>query len=197
MTVFDQGWMLRIISWINGTAQLTTGALASPTGSDTNVVTGTAGSANDQAIWDANGDVIGLPVAAFSAYHNTTQNTGNGADAAMSFNTEEYDHGSNFASSAFTAPVNGIYHFDALFRVNAAYSTLRITLYVDTGGGYAEVRRFNMYAGTTAGQSAAISADLSLSSGDKVKVYSQANSALAIGPDATGNYFSGHLIRKT
>lgn len=196
MIDLDQGWIERIIKWLNSTARLTTSAFASPTGSDTNVVTGTAGSANDQAVWDANGDVVGLPIAAFSAYHDTAQNTGNGADAALSFNTEEYDHGSNFASSAFTAPVDGIYHFDALMRATATFSSIRINLYVNTGGGYTQVRRAIVQAGGT-GTTCSISADLALSSGDLVKVYAYGNSAISLGSGANAIYFNGHLIRAT
>lgn len=138
---------------------------------------------------------------AFRAYHNTTQTSGNATFAAMSFNTEDYDEGSDFASSEFTAPADGIYHFDARAHVSGAHSRFLISLYKDTGGGYSETARGVDHAATSSSQAsgtgANVSADLKLNSGDKIRVYSFGSSALTIASGSATTYFSGHLVRLT
>lgn len=64
----------------------------------------------------------------FLAYHNTTQSLADGSK--VSFNTEVYDTGSNFASSRFTAPVAGFYFFHAqLFIQSGSTGTNRLRVY--------------------------------------------------------------------
>lgn len=64
----------------------------------------------------------------FSAYHNTTQSVADGAK--VSFNTEDFDTGGNFASSRFTAPVAGFYQFNAqIFVQSGSTGTNRLLLF--------------------------------------------------------------------
>src|ERR1043165_2508922 len=73
---------------------------------------------NDAAFNDSTGinlqynNLVGLSNPyKFSVYHNTTQSITTGADRQISFNTEDYDTNSNFASNNYTAPVAGFYMF--------------------------------------------------------------------------------------
>ena len=58
---------------------------------------------------------------AFFAYNSVTDTnqTGNGGVAAIDFNTEVYDVGSNFASDTFTAPATGKYFLTTTVLINS------------------------------------------------------------------------------
>lgn len=56
----------------NTISNLTTAMLASPTGSDTNVVTGTAGTSGDLAQWNVDGDIVDGPTPPTGAIVGTT-----------------------------------------------------------------------------------------------------------------------------
>lgn len=133
---------------------------------------------------------------AFRAYHNTTQSSGNATFAATSFNTESYDLGADFASSEFVVPVSGVYHFDARVHTTSSNTRLIISLFKDTGSGYAEAARGVDHSGTggAAGQGSIVSSDLKLSAGDKIKVYSFGDSSLNLSGGTEAAYFSGHFI---
>ena len=134
---------------------------------------------------------------AFRAYGSSAQNSGAGAFAAMTFPTEVYDYGADFASNEFTAPVNGLYHFNARTHTTGTPTRFIIALYVNpAGAGYAEHTRGSDWAHTTgeAGTSALVSADIPLNSGDKVKAYCYGNVAVALNTASTTTYFCGHLV---
>jgi len=63
--------------------------------------------------------VAGRP--SFSAFRSATvtNQTGAGANPTVTFDTEVFDNGSNFASNTFTAPVTGIYRLSARVLVSA------------------------------------------------------------------------------
>jgi hypothetical protein len=133
---------------------------------------------------------------AFLATHSSSQNTGNGAFAAMSFNTESFDYGSDFASSEFTAPVNGFYFFFGRTHTTDANTRLILALFTNTGSGYAEALRGVDHAGTGggAGQGPNFAGGVYLDAGDTAKMYSFGNAALSLSANLPNTYFGGFLV---
>lgn len=66
----------------------------------------------------------------FSAYKSSTTQTASTGDL-ITFDVEDYDTNSNFASSLYTAPVAGKYHFDAGVYVSSASTTTQLQLYAN------------------------------------------------------------------
>lgn len=133
---------------------------------------------------------------AFLATHNASQNSGNGSFAAMSFNTEVFDYGGDFASSEFVAPVDGVYHFEARTHAGDGSITRAIlSLYVNRGSGYAEECRGTDYAATLgAGTGVVVTGLLQLDAGDSVKVYSFYSATKSLLADIPSTHFSGFLV---
>jgi hypothetical protein len=130
----------------------------------------------------------------FSAYSTTAQNTGNAAFSMVNFQIEEYDVGSNFASSTFTAPVTGYYHFNSRVGTTANAAILIISLYKNG----AEAKRGQDVRGVSGAtpEGVVVSADMKLTAGDTVDVRVYGNAALAMDVTQTGCYFTGHFIGK-
>lgn len=76
---------------------------------------------NDYLTVDVNGNVTMPSQPAFQVNKgNSTQaNIAVNSDVLVTFNTETFDIGSNFASNTFTAPVTGKYVFSFLLRVDS------------------------------------------------------------------------------
>jgi len=63
---------------------------------------------------------------AFSVYQSSSvdeQSLATGTWTRITLDSENYDKGSNFASNYFTAPYDGIYHFDAKILLDGNYDT--------------------------------------------------------------------------
>lgn len=133
---------------------------------------------------------------AFRATHSTAQSTASNAFQAMAFDSEVYDYGANYAANEFTAPVAGLYIFIARAYTTSANSRFLLSLYKNTGSGYAEDSRGVDHAGSggTSGQGSEVVAHIPLQVGDKVKVYSFGNTTLSMPGTPAELYFSGHLI---
>jgi len=133
----------------------------------------------------------------FRAYHNTTQNTGNGAFAAMSFNTELFDTNSNFASSTYTVPVSGFYLFGGRYHISTGSPT-RVIVSVYKNG--SEISRgVDFSASGSAGTGVEVTALLQVSASDTIGLYSFGNTTLTITTSSTGadNNFWGILESRT
>lgn len=61
---------------------------------------------------------LGLGTVAFHATNSAAQSVTSGAWATATFNTEQFDTSSNFASSAFTAPTTGLYMFGGGYLID-------------------------------------------------------------------------------
>jgi len=115
--------------------------------------------------------------ASFRAYPSAMSAgvTGTGTPATVAFNTEEFDNGSNFASNTFTAPVSGVYIFNANLQLDAITGTTGsyLSLYVNSTTDY-----YMTQTDFTPGQEVGASAQyivngsqiLELSAGDTVVV---------------------------
>lgn len=86
--------------------------------------------------------------------------------------TEEYDPGSVFSGSTFTAPVNGIYHIDAKIGLTASTTDLvnNVIVFRLKKNGFAQSREqvFAFIETPTGGYSYSISTDLQLVAGDLI-----------------------------
>lgn len=134
---------------------------------------------------------------AFMARKNTDA-TGVGTSAAVvTFQTTEYDIGSDFNTSTnrFTAPTTGYYHFDAALQVNslgnAKFGT--ISIYVN-GSLYNQGSR--TYQGSSGNPQFNLSTDIKLTSGDYVEIWFAHNDGTKTieGNTAGRTWFCGHLL---
>lgn len=133
---------------------------------------------------------------AFHAYHNTTQSIGSGF-TAMSFNTELFDRGGDFASNVFTAPQTGIYFFNARWHTASAPQRVLMSIYVDSGSGYAEAIRgvdISESDNLAPGIGTACSGIVSLTAGDTVRAYGFCNTSVNAVAGQALCYFQGYLI---
>lgn len=158
---------------------------------------------NDDALADGSGLDDGAVIdtkwrneVAFRANVNATQNTGNATFADMSFATEQYDIGADFASSQFTAPVNGVYHFSGSCGTNTNSTRLIISLFDSTNS---ELIRGSESTSSSnvASTGASFSGDISLTAGTIVKCRTFGNTTLTLTTDTARNWFSGHLVTRT
>lgn len=132
----------------------------------------------------------------FRAYASGNTTLTDNTPVKISLATESYDYNNNFASSTYTAPVNGVYHFDGCVT-HASVSSAPVGAYtaIYKNGGAV------LYGGRYAGSSSillgiSVSGDVLLAANDTVEMYHQQDSGgneLAIA-DETATYFSGHLV---
>lgn len=130
----------------------------------------------------------------FRAYNSSTTTLTDNSTVQVLFQTEIYDYNNNFASSAYTAPFDGVYNFSGSVAIDSAVSTpvdMIITIFVD-GAGHTQGGRM------TAGSDFAlnIAADIFLRAGQVVTLRFFQNSA---GNEATNaqifyTWFAGHLV---
>jgi hypothetical protein len=115
----------------------------------------------------------------------------------MTLATEEYDFGGNFASNVFTAPFDGVYHFDANWSIGGSDTGVRYMHWL-VGGLYRK-GRVSFNPGTTATIDVPLSGDFYLLAGTTVKpeVYQSGGATLSstVSSDSS-NSFSGHLVGK-
>lgn len=134
-----------------------------------------------------------LSTVAFAA--TITQSIPNNSYTTLTGFSELFDKGSNFASGTFTAPYDGIYHFDVSIKIdNLSSGTTqgRVECNIEVnstpvayGHGWTTLNTYDPSA--TAG------ATVQLNAGDLVKIsaYQQSNGSQTPG---SGSTFSGHLI---
>ena len=115
---------------------------------------------------------VANPKVGFSAKTSANYTIPSGAFLTMPFYTEDFDDGTNYADSMFTAPVTGVYHFDVQLNWNIMSTStgLNVTQLIINGTTYTESILPNS---NTSYVSNKLSANVKLTQGDvvKVKVY--------------------------
>ena len=156
---------------------------------------------------------------AFSVYQSTSvhnQAIATGTWTRITLDSENYDNGGNFASNYFTAPYNGIYHFDAKILLDGDYDTdagdfdagerLDCALfknavsatYGHTGLRVASSLHLVVYAIDNSILEARLSTDLELDAGDYIGMYGYHTSGVEQHTYSTAiddwTRFTGHLV---
>jgi|GEM_PF-5665276 len=112
----------------------------------------------------------------------------------VQFNTEEYDEANNFipgATSEFTAPSAGIYHFDAVVTFTGTSTRYDVAFFVNG------IQKKNTLWHMTSGLlSIPVNGDLKLNAGDKVDVRIYGSGAPGVILAGSGPWinFSGHKV---
>lgn len=131
----------------------------------------------------------------------TTQSIPDNSATTVTSYTETVDYGADFASGVFTAPYNGLYHFDLSFGItNLVSSTdgrVQSNIQIDTGSGYADVAfGFADGDGTNADPQANVSITIPLVAGNTVRataLHFSGGAESLTGP----SFFSGFLIARS
>lgn len=134
----------------------------------------------------------------FSAYRQSSANSGSATFALVTFDNKLFDTGSNYSTSTglFTAPVAGFYQFNAGIGF-ASNSADTIASLFKNG---AEYRRGNRQKSTSSLSGSTVSDLIQLAIGDTVSVeaFGSVTTALDIsGSPAVNNFFSGYLVSST
>lgn len=132
----------------------------------------------------------------FRARRTTAANTGNGAFAKISFQTEDFDTNGDYDATTnyrYTAPVDGFYYFSAMMNVSSNVATI-ITLYKNG----TEIRRGNQQSASAAFASE-VSDLIQLTAGQYVEVYAYGGSTggFDVSTVAVQPTFSGFLVSRT
>lgn len=148
-----------------------------------------------------NGNPIQAEAVAFLVRRTTSQTISTSTVTKIQFATEVYDEGSDYDSSTnyqFTAPYDGIYHFNANTQLDAMGSESYIYLYVDNAlylGGHGVWTSV-----ATDDEFTSISADVKLTAGQVVDVrlwHNAGANRTLLGDSSYRVWFSGHLIART
>ena len=128
----------------------------------------------------------------FAASKTSAQTISAATWTKVTFNVEDWDTNSNFASDRFTPTVAGYYQISGMYTVNGSGTESRCNIYKN-GSSFKTLGASNPYvAGSSNGGSALIYFD---GSSDYVEIYAynQASAACLTGADL--NYFQGIGIR--
>lgn len=129
----------------------------------------------------------------FKAIVTTTYNTTPVAFTKLTFNTKSYDYNTNFSTStsAYTAPVAGVYRFNANFQTGGAATGRMFLTFYKNG---TEIQRGP--DGSFTAFSTSIAGDFLLAASDTVTVYYYVNDTIPVKATAESVSFSGSLVHK-
>ena len=138
---------------------------------------------------------LGIQGPAFSAYKSSNQSVSNGTATKITFDTEEFDTASCFASSAFTPNVAGYYSFTAAIAWAAGTGTANM-YFMKNGSRFKDGTSDALdYTSNTTNAASLIYMN---GSTDYVEVYgfqSSGGSLIAVGTTANYTYFQAVLAR--
>jgi len=140
-------------------------------------------------------------ISAFRVTQANQQSIANATWVRVIFNAEEYDLNSDMTATAFTAPVDGIYHFDGGMMYDSVEWTQGEKIYLAFRvNNTAKAQRYiEVDATNTKPFGIAFGTKLSLNVTDYVEmwVYQDSGAALTMIAQAIYNFFDGSLVRKT
>lgn len=122
-----------------------------------------------------------------------------GSGTKVNFQTEDYDYNNNFASSTYTAPVAGVYHFNARVELTTTISG-GIAFYVFLKVNSTEITRGSQRGASFAtSDGVVLSDDILLAANDTVTIYAYQDShgAESTYTGTEHTFFSGHLVHAT
>lgn len=131
------------------------------------------------------------PAIGFSAWSSAVQSL-TGSSAIVAFDTEEYDDGNNFASNGFTAPRDGVYHFDAHVRLNGNTTAgvyCWLAFYVNSNNKKTSTTQTGIDKWGISN-----SADLKLHAGEVVTVHYYGPALSTADASVMNTWFMGHLV---
>ncbi len=129
----------------------------------------------------------------FKAIVTTTYNTTPTAMTKLAFNTKSYDYNTNFSTStsAYTAPVAGVYRFNANFQTGASATGRMFLTFYKNG---TEIQRGP--DGSFSAFSTSIAGDFLLAATDTMTVYYYVADTIPVKATAESVSFSGSLVHK-
>ncbi len=140
---------------------------------------------------DLTSDGAGLPGAGFAAYASSA--TSGSATDSVSFDTEQYDDASAYdpVTSIYTAPTDGLYHFNAHARMTSMTDGEYIWIGFQVNGSLAR----DVTSQTSANVFGLhISSDLKLYAGDEVRVVIFYGSSWTTVVGEVNTWFNGHKV---
>lgn len=135
----------------------------------------------------------------FRAWDSGGTTLTDGSEVQINLATEDYDVNGNFASSAYTAPINGVYHFDGHVEISGAIVT-PVFMQARIYKGATRIMRGVRHINTATNSSSLVSGDVLLAAGDVITLKAVQDSAGNETTDTTDNsctYLSGHLVHAT
>jgi hypothetical protein len=135
---------------------------------------------------------------AFRVYKTSTQSIPNTDVKTITWEAEDFDLGNDFelANNRFIAPVNGVYHFDAVSHWASGTAAGKFQLQLKINNGL----EYDIHCSAPASvQVCSLSALLKLDSGDPVTVdvYQTTGSSRDLNSAKHNTYFTGHLVQET
>lgn len=132
---------------------------------------------------------------AFKAYASASTSAGASAWTKVALATEAYDYGSDFASSTFTAPVAGVYNFNAAISIipGASGETYIASLYKN---GAEWTRGDRVASASTTEITVNVNDDILLAANDTVELYVNNGSggSKTVQPGQSKTRLAGHLV---
>ena len=157
--------------------------LATPSGAN-------LASALTSALPESKGGTGWTSMVKFHAYKTADQTTTGGSYEQITFPSEEFDTGSNFASSAFTAPVAGKYIFGASLYCATGSRIINVALYKNG----TQIKRLAGSGGTRNGDIFTGTVTVSLAANDVMTIYSYTDGATTYTGAQSIAYFWGELL---
>lgn len=132
----------------------------------------------------------------FSVYRAAAANTGNGAFAKITFDTEVFDTNNNFSAGTYTAPVAGFYQLSASVLINNTVSGVDLAVEVYKNGA-GHKRLSEITSSSTLAHSLSGSVLVESAAGDTWDIYVYASTTKALAVDSKWVWFSGFLVSTT
>jgi len=133
----------------------------------------------------------------FRAYASASTSLTDNTPVKIALASESYDLNNNFASSTYTAPVAGIYHFDGVVQIGSTVASgvnCQAMIYVNGAnvGGGTVFAPISFSAGS-------VSLDVELAATDTVELYFKQDSAGVedVNTGSAATFLSGHLVHQT
>jgi hypothetical protein len=150
------------------------------------------------AIGLASWNSLPAATASFRIGKPTDQSMTSGLNAQVLFSSEIYNDGNNFGLNSFTAPADGLYHFDIkeMWNLTAVAGQYNIIIGLLLGPSATELSRsqYRILPGINGSMSTDLSVEVKLTTGQFVFVSGYQDSGINQQIGSTFSYFSGHRV---